>query len=455
MKTKSLLLAHSAGMAMLLAGGGLNRIAAFPFGPRVAFEKPNEGKDADAVEITPEDIEAIEKKLTEIGKQVKSFGEEFVTKTKAGDKVTSDLKENVDKVLSEQGQLREVVDGLKKTADGLDARAKELEQIAAKRGKGGEKSVDEMTPGEQFISDERVKAALAQGGKFRGRVRIDVKAITSADMAGLVQPDRVQSIIALPERRLTVRDLITPGRTSQSAVQYWQETGFTNNADAVSEGTDKPTSTIAGELKTANVTTIAHIMIAAKQILDDSPALQSHIDGRLRYGLAYEEEVELLLGDGSGTQLLGIIPQATAYSEAFQPEMRQRIDYIRLALLQSELALFPASGIVLNPTDWARIELTKDAEGRYIFVMPQNETTPRLWGRPVVSTPAMTVTKFLVGAFKLGAQIFDREDANVEISTEDSDNFRKNLITLRAEERLALAVYRPEAFTYGTFQAST
>jgi HK97 family phage major capsid protein len=266
---------------------------------------------------------------------------------------------------------------------------------------------------------------------------------------------RVAGIQALPERRMTVRDLITPGRTGQNSVQFWQETGFTNNADAVSEGTQKPTSTITGQLVTANVATIAHIMIASKQVLDDAPQLQSHIDGRLRYGLAYEEELELLLGDGSGTQLLGLVPQATAYSAEFQPELMQRIDYIRLAMLQSELALFPATGTVLNPIDWARIELTKDLEGRYIFAMPQNETTPRLWGRPVVSTPAMTATKFLTGAFKLGAQIFDREDANVEISTEDSDNFQKNLVTIRGEERLALTVYRPEAFTYGTFQATT
>jgi HK97 family phage major capsid protein len=63
----------------------------------------------------------------------------------------------------------------------------------------------------------------------------------------------------------------------------------------------------------------------------------------------------------------------------------------------------------------------------------------------------MTVDRFLTGAFNLGAQIFDREDANVEISTEDSDNFRKNLVTIRAEERLALAVYRPESFVKGTF----
>src|SRR3546814_2014836 len=113
-------------------------------------------------------------------------------------------------------------------------------------------------------------------------------------------------------------------------------------------------------------------------------------------------------------------------------------------LLQAALAEFPATGHVLNPIDWAEIELTKITDGGYLFANPQNDSQPRLWGLPVVETQAMTAGNFLTGAFRLGAQIFDRQDARVEVSTEDSDNFRKNLVTILAEERLALAVYRPE-----------
>src|SRR3546814_12904145 len=93
-------------------------------------------------------------------------------------------------------------------------------------------------------------------------------------------------------------------------------------------------------------------------------------------------------------------------------------------------------------------------DGGYLFANPQNDSQPRLWGLPVVETQAMTAGNFLTGAFRLGAQIFDRQDARVEVSTEDSDNFRKNLVTILAEERLALAVYRPEAFIRGGFAAA-
>jgi HK97 family phage major capsid protein len=120
-------------------------------------------------------------------------------------------------------------------------------------------------------------------------------------------------------------------------------------------------------------------------------------------------------------------------------------------MLQASLAESPASGIVIHPTDWAGIETTKDSAGNYIIGDPAATLQPRVWGLPVVSTQAMTVDKYLVGAFRLGAQIFDRQDARVEVSTEDSDNFRKNLVTILAEERLALAVYRPTAFVKGDF----
>mgnify|MGYP002131943401 CR=1 FL=1 len=131
---------------------------------------------------------------------------------------------------------------------------------------------------------------------------------------------------------------------------------------------------------------------------------------------------------------------------------QQELIQTQIKVLQAQLARFPASGHVLHFIDWARIELTKDSLGRYILANPAGLTGPTLWGLPVVATEAAAFQgKFLTGAFNAGAQIFDREDANVVISTENADDFEKNMITIRCEERLALAVKRPEAFVYGSF----
>ena len=131
------------------------------------------------------------------------------------------------------------------------------------------------------------------------------------------------------------------------------------------------------------------------------------------------------------------------------------IDRLRLAMLQTTLALFPATGIVLNPTDWASIELTKDTQNRYLWANPGGLIGPTIWGLPVAESLAQPQNNFLAGAFKYASQIFDREDANVQMSTEDRDNFVKNMVTILAEERLALAIYRPQALIKGTFTPAT
>lgn len=372
---------------------------------------------------------------------VKEIAEKAVSEAKASGEVASKTKETADEALLKM--------------NGLGEQVAQLEQKLA-RNPGGPPE-RQKSLGERFVEDEKVKAFLEQATP-RGRVDLQAKAtLTSAttDTAGAVgdaiRPTRLGGILELPQRRMTVRDLITPGQMDGNALEYVQETGFTNNAGMVAEGAAKPSSDIKLDLKSTTAKVIAHWMKASRQVLSDIPQLRSMIDGRLLYGLDFKEETQLLNGDGTGQNLLGIIPQATAYSAPIVLASPTSIDVMRLAMLQAALAEYPATGHVMNPIDWAWIETLKDGEGRYIIGNPQGQITPTLWGLPVVQTQAMPVDKFLTGAFKLGAQVFDRWAARVEVATENEDDFIKNLVTILAEERLALAVYRPEAFIYGDF----
>ena len=92
--------------------------------------------------------------------------------------------------------------------------------------------------------------------------------------------------------------------------------------------------------------------------------------------------------------------------------------------------------------------------GDYVLANPLRLAGPTLWGLPIVATDVPEFeSEFLTGPFKTGAQLFDREDANVVISTENNDDFEKNMVTIRCEERAALAVKRPEGFVTGTFSS--
>lgn len=378
--------------------------------------------------------EVVTAELKRIGEEVKSFGEKALKEAKTAGEMSAETKGKVDELLVKQGELQ--------------ARLQEAEQKLDRRGSNEE--IEHKTAGAEFVNSEKFKEYV-DAGNFRKGFTGSVKAVTSAaDSAGVnIEPDRLGGIMGPAVRRLTVRDLISPGSTNSNLIQYVRESGFTNAAAMVAEGGKKPESDIEFELESTPVVKIAHYVKASTEILMDAPMLQSYIDQRLRYGLDLVEEGQLLNGSGVGNNLNGIYTQATAYAAPIAVADATRIDTIRLALLQSELAEFPSTGIVLHPSDWAAIELQKDAGGNYIFANPQSLAQPALWGRPVVATQAMTANEFLVGAFRLGAQVFDRMQTTVTVATENEDDFIHNLVTILLEKRLGLAVYRTEAFVKG------
>jgi HK97 family phage major capsid protein len=368
--------------------------------------------------------------------KVKEIAEKALAEAEKGVPLASTAKELADQALTGMNEAK--------------ARLDELEQKMARR---GEQRGTAQSAGELFVEDEGFKAFAGQT-RPRGRHIVEVKDISSltTDAAGsvgsLVQAQRVQGT-ELPQRRMTIRALLAQGNTNSNSIEYDKEKVFTNNAAPVAEGAAKPQSELQFEDATAPVRTIAHWMRASVQILADAPGLRSIIDQRLRYGLAYAEEVQILTGSGSGQNLEGLITAATAYAAPGSLTASTPVDVVRLMMLQVALAEYPANGIVMNPIDMAAIEMLKDTAGGYLIGDPQGTMQKRLWGLPVVETQAIGVDKALVGAFNLAAQIFDRQDATVEVSTEDQDNFVKNKVTIRAEERLALAIYREAALVYG------
>jgi HK97 family phage major capsid protein len=335
----------------------------------------------------------------------------------------------------------------------LAARVLDVERQLSREPGTKSDNTERRSTGAQVTDSDGYKSFLANGG--RGTVRIEVKAVTSAagSAGDLIAPDRRPEIIATPRQRLRVRDLLAPGTTTSNSVEAIRQTGFVNNAAVVAETTLKPESSITFEPFTVPVRTIAHWVPVSRQAMDDAPQLQSIIDSELRYGLDYAEEREMLTGDGTGQHLRGLIPEAVAYSAPVTIAGATRLDMIRIAMLQASLAQYPATGIVLHPADYLAVTLLKNTAGDYIYANPQSIVGPTLWGLPVVDTVAIDIDKFLVGAFAIAAQVYDRMGTEVLISSEDRDNFVKNMLTVRAEKRLAMAVKRNEALVYGDFGA--
>lgn len=407
-----------------------------------------------AVAITQEQLEVIANEFKKATDDVKGIGAEMTRLSKNGETASAEIKAKADEALTKQGEIAQRMTTLEQAlAKGL----KDLQGAAN----------DDDTLGaalRKAYEDADSKDFVTNPSMHRGKtlnIPMSRKALTSSGVTGTALQYPGVQVLASPLipllRRLTVRDLLMPGRTSKAVIFYLKETGFTNNAAPVSEGSLKPKSDLTFDMVTGVVRTIAHLLDVSLQMLDDVDFIQSYIENRMTYGLKLIEEGQLLNGSGTGQNLNGIYTQATAYAQPAGSVVQNEtdIDKLRLAFLQVELANAQTTGVILHPTSWANIELLKDTQNRYIIANPQNTTTGRLWARDVVSTQAMAAGKFLVGDFAQHAQIFDRQDANVAISFENKDNFERNMATLRVEERLALAVYRPEAFVKGTLESAS
>ncbi len=334
----------------------------------------------------------------------------------------------------------------------LKARLDEFEQKAARQGPAADHQPD--TLGKQFAENPEVKSFSeyqARPSRFSMNMKATItNATTSAGALGTTARD---TTVIMPTRRLTVRDLLPVIRVTDNSVEYPNQATRVNNAAPVAEGAAKPESDYTFELKNTPIRTLAHWVAASRQVLSDIPQLQGIIDSELLYGLKLLEENQLLNGDGTGQNLSGLIPNATAY--AATPGVVEgtpnAIDTLGLAILQNSLADLPADGIVVHSADWMKMRLIKNADGEYILGNPATSPARVLFGLPVVDTPAMSQGNFLVGQFQTAATLYDRWEARIEVSTEHADFFTRNLVAILCEERIGLAVKRAKALTYGAF----
>lgn len=267
-------------------------------------------------------------------------------------------------------------------------------------------------------------------------------------------PQAVRIGLILPGvlRRPVVADLIPQGTTSQIAIVYMEESTTTDGVAATAEGAAKPESTLAFTERTSPVRKIAGILKISNELFDDVPALRSYVEQRLRLFLQLSEEDEVLKGTGTAPHLLGLLNTSGILTTAKTAGTGDNVpDAVYRAMVQIEVNSFLSpSGAIFNPLDWQTVRLMKTTYGEYIYGPPQSAEPAMLWGLNVVPTVEMTQGSALVGAFDTATQIFRRSEVAFDVATQNEDDWKKNIVALRIEERLALCVYRPSGLSLVT-----
>jgi hypothetical protein len=345
----------------------------------------------------------------------------------------------------------------------------------------GHRRGEAKTAGAAFLGSDtfaQMKAAdFRQGGTFKMERGIPDLAYASAkDVYSAMGGDVSIPVLGTAqnlgwtERTLRpgrVRDLFPAERTQAAMLYGIRESGYTNRARTVPERTAadgsaatgldtdvfglKPKSELTIVPVTYPIATIAHIMYVHRNTLNDEPRLRGILDRDMIDGVKMAEDEQILWGDGVGENLTGLM-NTTGVQNYTGLATDKYSAQIRRSATRAILAYFQPTGVVLHPFDWENIELEQDKNGAYtVAISVAVGGEKRVWRLQVTDTPAMQQGRALVGAFGTGAKLYDREEVNIQVSTENRDLFERNAYTLRAEERLGLVVDRPESFVDLTF----
>ena len=271
----------------------------------------------------------------------------------------------------------------------------------------------------------------------------------------LTQYDRT-IIRRIKRERPVIADLLGSGRigAGTNAISYLLENplvegGFGN----VAEGGAKPQISFGlPSWATDAARKIAGHIKFSDEFITDLAFIKSEIDERLLYLLAMREEAQILNGDGTGQNILGILNRSGVQLETSAGSADDADAVFRAITKISTATELSADGIVIHPLDYQKFRLTKDANGQYFgggFFEGQYGTggglaaQPPLWGLRMVVSPAVAVGNPVVGAFRQATTLYRKGGVQVDATNSHVDDFTNNLVTVRVEERVALAVRQP------------
>ena len=314
---------------------------------------------------------------------------------------------------------------------------------------------------EAAIKDGAIEA-LVKGNTNAARFEIKAADMTMANaFSGVVAGETVIEDFKFdPSRSVHIRTLLPIGNTDAQTIRFPKESAYDDGAAATAQGSAVGQSDFDITATSVNVEKIGTFMRITEEMLNDTPGLSSYLSARVPGKVLSVEDTEILNGDGSSPNLDGLFTDGTAFvtgsGGAFYQsvESANEFDVLIAALNQLALANYQADTILLNPTDFHKIVLLKSTANEYLKNQIVQGIQPAINGVPITLNTAVTAGKFLVGNLAQASQLWVRDGLGIEFSREDSTNFRDGFVTVRAQERVALTNYSPNAIVQGTFSTA-
>ena len=314
---------------------------------------------------------------------------------------------------------------------------------------------------EAALKDGAIEA-MVKGNTNAARFEVKAGDMTMANtLTGVVAGETVITDVKYdPSRAVHIRSLIPNGSTDSQTIRFPKESAYDDGAAATAQGSTLGQSDFDITATSVNVEKIGTFMRITEEMLADTPQLTSYLSARVPSKVLSKEDAEILNGDGSSPNLDGLFTDGAAFVTSSSANFYQSIesaneyDVLIAALDQLAASNYQADSILLNPVDFHRIVLLKSTANEYLKNQVIQGVQPAIMGVPITLNTAVTAGKFLVGNLSQATQLWIRDGLGVEFSREDSTNFRDGFVTVRAQERIALTNYQPNAIVQGTFSTA-
>ena len=354
------------------------------------------------------------------------------------------------------------VEGLKSELEELKSQFVVVKDAADKlEAKSNRKTMNEnqvkgfnATLAESIEKNADVLGKIAAGELKHTSFKMDTKAVgnmtEAVNLTGDIPRAYANQVYGLPSRKVHVRSLLPVGTISQGLFTFPKETGGEGDPAAQVQGSAKSQVDFDITMTNAPAQVIAGYVKISRQMLDDVPAMTSFLQARLLEKYLVAEDAQLLSGNGTAPNLQGLLGVASAATGAATVDVEQLVQ----AIAQVEATNYSATGILINPLDWANIVNTKNTASAYSLPGSTVVTTDgqlSIAGIPIFKSTAIAADSFLVGDWAMGAQIMQRDGISVQFSEFDGNNFIENMITVRVEARIAFPIYYAGAFVKGDF----
>jgi HK97 family phage major capsid protein len=439
-----------------------------------------EGAVATPPARTPANIRQAEAEFKKLARELEIGQNEL-----AAGPVSQKRGEELEGMAKEMESLQSYIDQYNRVA-GMAKKGREVESPTMPTDRNGNEKSIRTTRGQLYVASEAFRTYRQQGKQgwsayvpmqslkdrtvtLRGEdaVKFQAKAFDAATLSDLgtdaiIEVDRDREIIRFEEPEiLTIREVLGRSNTTADTIRFVRHVATERAAQSqATRGALKTFLRVEFEPTETPVQTIAVLSKVTEQDIDDAPRLVGFINGEMTLDVKVEEERQLVYGTGVGGQLKGLFHADYAIPEFDRAAAEDTIiDVIRKMRTDLRLQRVQPNFVAIDPLDWEEVELAKGSDDRYIWGLITDLRGPRIWSLRVVESDAMTNAdtgerRLLMGDGIRGATVYDRHDVRLAIGYMD-DDFGRNLRTLRAEERLALAVKRSFAFEYAVTQAGS